>query len=260
MPGPVSCMTTADLRLGIMVKCPRCGAIEGRTCRPDAVCLSRLALAERRLRAKGKPAQLAKQNLEPDRLKKNSVRPRHRVPEGWTDERSIRIWRTAQKRAKAWTLTHDEVVAYLGEPCWYCGDLSTGLDRIDSEGGYHVGNVAPACGACNMAKRSFSLEEWVAQMRRRLARISTIVGVTCISAAFSACELQPIPFPDPGDLLSGPCDVDADCDEDLGEVCFAAPEGGRSCRIPCWTVGDCPDPFTRCGELVGERGGRRVCV
>lgn len=93
---------------------------------------------------------------------------------------------------------------------------------------------------------------------RRVSR-ARIAG-SCIFMLITACELQPIPFPDPAELLSGPCTIDEECDEDLGEVCFDQPDGPRACLIPCLYAEDCPEGFTRCGELVGERDGRRVCV
>lgn len=91
---------------------------------------------------------------------------------------------------------------------------------------------------------------------KRLARISAVV-FACVLAA---CEVQPIEWPDPADLLDdGQCDHDRECEDIEGAVCFERPDGLHACHVPCYADGDCLEG-QRCGELVGETRGRRVCV
>lgn len=230
------------------VECPRCGAPAGQLCGRDSVCRLRVTAAK------------AEQKSERARAETKKGRKQTPAPEGWSDKRVIRIWRSALKRGKAWTIPHDLAVAYLTEPCWYCGATSTGLDRIDSDDGYHPGNVAPCCRACNAAKWTYSIEEWRDQMAARLAHIGAML-LACTIAA-SCGDIEPLPIPssvslDPGGLA---CASDADCLHIDGAVCYVQPDDARTCRVPCYAVEDCPNGFDRCGELVGERSGRRVCL
>jgi hypothetical protein len=45
--------------------------------------------------------------------------------------------------------------------CFYCGAISTGIDRLDSEKGYIQSNVIPCCKCCNKMKLNFSIEMFV---------------------------------------------------------------------------------------------------
>ena len=38
--------------------------------------------------------------------------------------------------------------------------VSLGLDRIDSDLGYQLGNIVPCCGVCNMMKNNLSYDEF----------------------------------------------------------------------------------------------------
>lgn len=66
-------------------------------------------------------------------------------------------------RAK-WKLTFEEWFPMMSQPCFYCGDklneTGKGLDRLDNDGHYEVGNVVPCCGACNHVRsRLFEVDE-----------------------------------------------------------------------------------------------------
>ncbi len=50
------------------------------------------------------------------------------------------------------SFTYEEYIAFQGEPCHYCGFLSTGWDRIDNSIGHVVSNVVPACVLCNLTR------------------------------------------------------------------------------------------------------------
>lgn len=41
--------------------------------------------------------------------------------------------------------------------CLYCGDVSTGIDRIDSKIGYSISNMVPCCDFCNYAKHKLTV-------------------------------------------------------------------------------------------------------
>ncbi len=50
----------------------------------------------------------------------------------------------------------EEVIAYHGDKCVYCGDPMTGFDHLQplSKGGLHIPeNLAPCCQSCNSVKK-----------------------------------------------------------------------------------------------------------
>jgi hypothetical protein len=74
------------------------------------------------------------------------------------------------------TITKGEYMALVVRPCVYCGEnkagLLRGIDRVDSDGKYAAGNVAPCCGACNFMKHKLPLCEFLARVQRISSRFS----------------------------------------------------------------------------------------
>ena len=68
---------------------------------------------------------------------------------GWQFELSVEQWQHAKT-----------------QPCTYCGDLSTGMDRIDSNKGYIQGNMVPACYKCNMMKLRYTEDEFIEHIKK----------------------------------------------------------------------------------------------
>lgn len=77
----------------------------------------------------------------------------------------FRICRTgAKKRGFTFSLTQEQFVSFLSEPCYYCGALKystyknkysyNGIDRIDNKKGYELGNIVTCCYRCNRSKNS----------------------------------------------------------------------------------------------------------
>jgi len=72
----------------------------------------------------------------------------------------------AKKKGREFTLTVDEFQELILQPCYYCGvepsnvhvtsrgveSYYSGIDRVDSRGGYTSDNVVPCCKECNYAK------------------------------------------------------------------------------------------------------------
>ena len=66
---------------------------------------------------------------------------------------------SASRRKIPFALTKEQFHDLVIQKCHYCqGDLPlwrSGLDRIDNDKGYEVGNVLPCCSWCNMARGSW---------------------------------------------------------------------------------------------------------
>lgn len=96
------------------------------------------------------------------------------------------IRNNARRRNLEWELTREDVRKLTGQPCYYCGckpnhksSLSNryygiyvhnGIDRVDNECGYLVGNVVPCCRDCNVAKNARNVQEfrdWVERVYNR---------------------------------------------------------------------------------------------
>lgn len=50
---------------------------------------------------------------------------------------------------------------FFQKQCWYCGRISIGIDRIDSNLGYLNNNMRPCCEQCNQAKLDYTEEEFI---------------------------------------------------------------------------------------------------
>jgi len=69
----------------------------------------------------------------------------------------------AKRRGFIFNITLDEFTKLLNEPCYYCGEKSDGLDRLDSLIGYLIDNIVPCCSMCNFMKQTYTEEEFVNQ-------------------------------------------------------------------------------------------------
>lgn len=62
----------------------------------------------------------------------------------------------AKERGLSFTLSKEEFMVYLEQPCFYCGDSTVssgvGLDRINNSLGYELENVLPCCASCNKTR------------------------------------------------------------------------------------------------------------
>lgn len=69
----------------------------------------------------------------------------------------------ARKKELEHSLTLDEIVSLVAQPCSYCGEteLRMTLDRADNARGYVFENVAPACIRCNYARKNMPYAAWI---------------------------------------------------------------------------------------------------
>ena len=81
---------------------------------------------------------------------------------------------TAAKRGLDWGLSEEEFMFFLKQNCHYCGRAPfqyraygkkagayyMGIDRVENDVGYIMGNLVPCCKVCNSAKRCMSQEDF----------------------------------------------------------------------------------------------------
>jgi hypothetical protein len=123
-----------------------------------------------------------KYRQKPEVKKANAKRmaKRYRTDEGQAYEHTLRVTPRSRymrarygsrKRGKAWSLTFEDYRNLVIHPCYYCNksianETGSGLDRIDNDGGYSMGNVNPCCADCNRRRsKSMSAEEFRTQTK-----------------------------------------------------------------------------------------------
>lgn len=76
--------------------------------------------------------------------------------------------RSAEQRGIEWLLTESEFESFWNKPCSYCGgDIETvGIDRIDSQGSYEIGNCKSCCTDCNKMKLDLSEDEFLKLIKK----------------------------------------------------------------------------------------------
>lgn len=67
--------------------------------------------------------------------------------------------RIAKRRKLLWTISQEDYLQLILQPCFYCSNLldkpveaGIGLDRIDNSTGYTIENVLSCCGSCNSVR------------------------------------------------------------------------------------------------------------
>lgn len=73
--------------------------------------------------------------------------------------------RGAKARGHEFKLTIEDFSKMWDTNCYYCGDLidGIGIDRVDNNIGYLVGNVVPCCPVCNKMKLTLRSNDFTAQ-------------------------------------------------------------------------------------------------
>jgi hypothetical protein len=88
-------------------------------------------------------------------------------------KRKLRTYRANAKRVgRKFEISLDEMREMLSKPCTYCGEKSTGIDRIDNKRGYIQGNMAPSCEVCNHMKWNLTKDQFI----QKCKQIVTVVG------------------------------------------------------------------------------------
>jgi hypothetical protein len=86
----------------------------------------------------------------------------------------IKKWKSYQARALKkgidFTLTEDSFFAALHTQCYICGkngqNNELGLDRLNNNKGYILGNIAPCCWECNKVKGNLNSLKFLRWLKR----------------------------------------------------------------------------------------------
>ena len=93
-----------------------------------------------------------------------------------------RCKRFAKDRNKEFNINSKEFKLLIEKPCYYCGDIPTGVDRKDNSIGYNYDNCCSCCSTCNKGKLTqteFEFKEMIAGLIKNLEKIkqsSSILG------------------------------------------------------------------------------------
>ena len=79
--------------------------------------------------------------------------------------------RSRKKRGIEMLLKFEEFSEIINKQCIYCGDISRGVDRVDSEKSYTVENSKPCCKRCNQMKNDLTKQEFIDHMKRVLVNL-----------------------------------------------------------------------------------------
>jgi hypothetical protein len=113
----------------------------------------------------------------------------------------IDVWRDFCKQAATRnhpvTLTYDDIVELVIQPCFYCGAFYeskySGIDRYDNTHSYKKDNVRPCCTTCNIMKNDYDPELFYEKIKTVVS--FQIYGITNINDLVKKwSELQSMPF------------------------------------------------------------------
>lgn len=71
----------------------------------------------------------------------------------------------ARRRNIEFSLTIDQFESLIPSTCFYCGDKSMGIDRMDSSKGYKIDNCVPCCSKCNFIKNTTSFDNFIIKIK-----------------------------------------------------------------------------------------------
>jgi len=83
------------------------------------------------------------------------------------------------KRSGGFNISFEQFMTFWRKPCHYCGEsiLRAGLDRVDNENSYIIGNIVSCCRRCNIAKNTQTVEEFIERCKRVARRFKYVKSV-----------------------------------------------------------------------------------
>jgi len=125
-------------------------------------------------------------------MRNNALIKYHEIGEAGLHSLISNLKASAKKRGYQFSLDIESVRQITSMECHYCGSVPSqvcvpsgntnlarknfgtyvynGLDRVNNDLGYVLGNVVPCCAYCNIAKNDQSYEEFIARVEAILLR------------------------------------------------------------------------------------------
>jgi hypothetical protein len=105
---------------------------------------------------------------------KDEIRARRKYYDTTVNGRYSIYKQGAKQRNIEFNLTLEEFDNITKQPCSYCGEFNgecdgikySGIDRIDSSGGYTRLNVIPCCEMCNKMKLDYDMIDWLKHIKK----------------------------------------------------------------------------------------------
>lgn len=84
------------------------------------------------------------------------------------NRRFHKYYHSAKERNIPWSLSREEFFSLWAAPCFYCQSPieKIGVDRINNDEGYSVGNITSCCETCNKMKLDYSIDEFSSWIKR----------------------------------------------------------------------------------------------
>lgn len=104
--------------------------------------------------------------------KYDDANPEKKKERAWSYNRSLNgrfysIKKNAKERDLVFEITLDDFEAnFFNKACFYCGDPSTGMDRVDNDKGYTSENCVPCCKDCNVMKLAHTQEKFINHLEK----------------------------------------------------------------------------------------------
>ena len=97
----------------------------------------------------------------PDLYRERIYAVRRKYPDRY---RFTKLKASAKSRGAICQIEFSEYCRLANSPCYYCGGSlpidGHGMDRINSDIGYVLGNIRPCCTRCNQAKNNMTEDEF----------------------------------------------------------------------------------------------------
>lgn len=108
---------------------------------------------------------LRKQRLRKNELQNKRRKSQNRNKENHTPKSRFRVLKSnAKRRGIRVDITFHQYAELTQGNCYYCGGrlplAGAGVDRLDKDIGYLLGNIVPCCTTCNYGKHTQTVEEF----------------------------------------------------------------------------------------------------
>lgn len=112
----------------------------------------------------GKAEIKAVKKLERTKEKENKLLKQRRKQKHFV--KFLDYAKRAYLKKYAFYLVPDDFKRIDLEPCFYCGDIASGFDKIEPKHGYIKSNIVVCCKNCNFMKYTNSIEDFLKHVEK----------------------------------------------------------------------------------------------